>query len=587
MPTPYKLGMLCALGLLAWPRTAEACGGTFCDGGNPSMAVEQTGETILFVFDGQYVEAHVQIEYDGGDASQFAWIVPLPRVPEVSVGSWRLIENSLEATVPVYGYSTTTTCNDSGGIDPSGPGSGFIQSPDGGAASGGDPPPNVVAHDTVGAFEYVVLDGGTPESVNDWLTEEGYAPNPTAPNILAEYLDEDMVFIAFKLRHFAGTDDIHPVVIRYEGNEPCVPLRLTRIAATEDMPIRVLFLGDERVLPTNYKHIQLNRARLDWFGLGDNYEQLVTRAIDEGGSRGFVTEYAGPSDLIDRDNLRTKGLDASVFETMEVTDVVDQLVAYGLMECGRECTYAHELAPSLLSEFVPVPDGFEALEFYACLECYAEFIDMSAWDGAAFAQAFQERVLDPMDHAREVLDTWPHMTRLYTRISPEEMLIDPMFAEVAGLPDVPNRLGAQREFDCCGESMALPGGRRIRTSGAWPQWGADMPWAERVEQWNPVGPPLVEMNASEAIDAIVQAHNQTFGCADGETTGSTSDGVSAGDGTGTGPGGDDGTSGGTSAGGGSGGGGIEDAQGCGCRSGGAGAGWMLLVIGLIGWRKWS
>jgi MYXO-CTERM domain-containing protein len=212
---------------------------------------------------------------------------------------------------------------------------------------------------------------------------------------------------------------------------------------------------------------------------------------------------------------------------------------------------------------------------------------MSAWDGAAFAQAFQERVLDPMDHAREVLDTWPHMTRLYTRISPEEMLIDPMFAEVAGLPDVPNRLGAQREFDCCGESMALPGGRRIRTSGAWPQWGADMPWAERVEQWNPVGPPLVEMNASEAIDAIVQAHNQTFGCADGETTGSTSDGVSAGDGTGTGPGGDDGTSGGTSAGGGSGGGGIEDAQGCGCRSGGAGAGWMLLVIGLIGWRKWS
>ena len=117
MPTPGKLGMLCALGLLAWPRTAEACGGTFCDGGNPSMAVEQTGETILFVFDGRYVEAHVQIEYDGGDASQFAWIVPLPRVPEVSVGSWRLIESSLDTTVPVYGYSTTTTCTPLPGLN--------------------------------------------------------------------------------------------------------------------------------------------------------------------------------------------------------------------------------------------------------------------------------------------------------------------------------------------------------------------------------------------------------------------------------------------------------------------------------------
>jgi MYXO-CTERM domain-containing protein len=551
------------------------------------MAVEQTGETILFVFDGEYVEAHVQIEYDGGDASQFAWIVPLPKVPEVEVGSWRLIENSLDATVPVYGYTTTNTCDDTG--DPSGSvTNGFIDNPDGGGASK-EPPPRVVVKDTVGAFEYAVLQGGTAASVNEWLTSEGYAPNPAAPEILEEYLDEGALFLAFKLRHFAGGEDIHPVVIRYQGNEPCVPLRLTRIAAEDDMPIRVLFLGDQRVLPTNYKHVQLNRTRLDWLQVGANYDELVTRAIDEGGSRAFVTEYAGTSSLVATENLQTDHLDASVFETMDVTEVVDQLVAFELMACGRTCSYEHELVPSLLSEFVPVPKGFDPLAFYACLDCNAALIDMEAWDGPAFAEAFQERVVHPLEHAREMLTTWPYLTRLYTRISPEEMLSDPMFAEVPDLEDVPSRLGAQREFDCCGQVWQLPGGRRIRSDGGgWPQWGQDMPWAERVEQWNPVGPPLVEVNASEAIDGIVAAHNQSFECGDGGTTGSTGggfdDGDADGDGGGPGSGLDSGevTSG---SGGANGGGGVEDASGCGCSSGTPSAWWLGWVGVMLGWRR--
>jgi MYXO-CTERM domain-containing protein len=548
------------------------------------MAVEQTGETVLFVFDGEYVEAHVQIEYDGGDASQFAWIVPLPKVPEVEVGSWRLIENSLDATVPVYGYSTAFTCDETSGGDPSG--GGFLQSPDGGNASE-DPPPRVLAKDTVGAFEYAVLQGGTATSVNDWLEGEGYAPNPAAPEILDEYLDEGMLFLAFKLRHFAGGEDIHPVVIRYQGNEPCVPLRLTRIAAEDDMPIRVLFLGHERVLPTNYKHVQLNRARLDWLALGDNYDELVTRAIDEGGSRAFVTEYAGTSSMVATGNLETEDLDASAFETIAVTDVVDQLVVFGLMSCGRTCSYDHELVSSLLSEFVPAPAGLDPLEFYACLECNSGLIDMGAWDGPAFAQAFQERVIDPLDHAREMLATWPYLTRLYTRISPEEMLSDPMFAEVPDLGDVPNRLGAQREFDCCGEVWELPGGRRIRSDGnGWTQWGGDMPWAERVEQWNPVGPPLTEVNASEAIDGIVAAHNEAFGCVDGDTTGGTTGAggdESPGDGPGPGSGLDSGA--GTSGSAGGDGGGVENPSGCGCRSGAAAPWWLGVFALAFGWRR--
>src|SRR5690242_16283340 len=72
----------------AAPRTAEACGGTFCDGGPMNATVDQAAETVLFVQDGAYIEAHVQIVIDPNtDASKFAWVLPMPSTPDVSVGS--------------------------------------------------------------------------------------------------------------------------------------------------------------------------------------------------------------------------------------------------------------------------------------------------------------------------------------------------------------------------------------------------------------------------------------------------------------------------------------------------------------------
>ena len=60
--TLMTMGSLTAA--LALPNRAEACGGTFCDTGPNAMPVDQTGENIMFVIDGAYVEAHIQIQYD-------------------------------------------------------------------------------------------------------------------------------------------------------------------------------------------------------------------------------------------------------------------------------------------------------------------------------------------------------------------------------------------------------------------------------------------------------------------------------------------------------------------------------------------
>src|SRR5690606_28191679 len=98
-------------------------------------------------------------------------------------------------------------------------------------------------------------------------------------------------------------------------------------------------------------------------------------------------------------------------------------------------------------------------------------------------------IVAPMDHARDLLETWPYLTRLYTRISAPEMITDPFFVEIPELPKVPNRRGAQREDDCCGSTVRLPGGRVIGIDGfsSWPSWPAEMPWAERIDEATPQG----------------------------------------------------------------------------------------------------
>ena len=534
---------------------AQACGGTFCDSALPGQqSVDQTGETILFALDGDFVEAHVQIEYDGGDATQFAWIVPLPQVPEIEVGSWRLVQNVLDATVPVYGFQEGEVCRDA---PPGGGGGGFLESPDGGAGG----PPSVVAQDVVGAFEYVVLQGGTAASLMAWLEDNDYVGVPEAPEIFDEYITEGHVFVAFKLRHGAHVEDIHPVVIRYPGDEPCIPIRLTRVAAREDMDIRAIFLGDVRVMPINYKHVLLNRVRLDWVNRGANYGELVSMAMDEAGGRAFLTEYAGTSRSVATDNLATDHLDASVFGDLHPVQVVDTLTGWGLMQCFElSCSYAHELVPSLLHEFLPVPAGMEDHTFYGCLSCNAPIIDYDTWDGSAFSQAFRERIVDPLDHARELLEMWPYVTRLYTRISPHEMLSDPMFGETPNLPDVAHRHGAERNDDCCRVTMRLPGGREVLmpTRSTWPQLPAEMPWAERIEEFQPVGPPVTMVDNTALIDTLLAAHNAQEGCSEDDTDGWDDGGRgSRGDGA-------DGDSDGHGTSGGS--GGLDGGSGCGCRS---------------------
>lgn len=503
-------------------RDASACGGTFCDNGGPmQMSVDQKGENILFVSDGTSIEAHIQIQYDGKSAARFAWIIPVQSEPtSITVGSQQLFTNLLQGTVPSYGFTTVNDCQNFGGcLGASGTGAGGATSGAGGSSSGaaGSGPgggPVVTFKATVGSFDVAVLKGGTADSVMQWLADNQYQQIPAAKAIFEDYLASGHLFVAVKMTNGVGVDEIHPLVVKYVGQQPCVPLKLTAVAAVENMGVRAFFLGKGRWVPTNYMHMVVNDARVDWPGFGKNYAEVITNAADSPVADGhaFATEYAGSSVFVPQNGIYSPQWDPSPFPSIPVTEVVNALAKQGLASCqvGNQCTYGHPLVAGLLHEFLPPPAGVSDPAFYGCLSCYQKQIDLTKWDGIKFSQALITRVIQPSAHAEDLLQKNAYVTRLFTTISPAEMTVDPEFHERADLPPVTDKALATRHLKCGGVTgMVLPDSREVGLiGGAWPSWDASMPWVERVEQIPLVGAPIVLVDHLADIDAAVFAWNK-------------------------------------------------------------------------------
>ncbi|KIG16165.1 hypothetical protein DB30_04883 [Enhygromyxa salina] len=574
------------MGLLGAPRSAQACGGTFCDNLPDPMPVDQRGEDILFIMDGSTIEVQVRIEYTG-EAERFAWVLPIQALPEVTVGSDPLFTAMSNALAPSWQVQTQYDCDeddpwageggeDSGGSEPK-------------FDAGGDPGPDVVLEAVVGAFEVVVLQGGTAQEVIDFLNDNDYAQDPNAAPILQSYLDEGFLFAAVKLAAGADVQAIHPLSFKFQGTEPCVPIRLTRIAAKDDMGIRAYFLGQDRWAPSNYDHVVLNPLAYNWKQSSPaGYVGLLSMAVDEAGGHAFATEYAGSPNKVETFNIYRPTWDETAFVGVDPIAAIDIIADQALN--------IHPLIQALLLEFIPPPDGVDATEFWNNIDFYADQINLMAWDDLAFSAGVLERIIEPGLHAVDLLDTWPKLTRLNTTISPSEMTLDPTFHANADLPDVTSTIVTTTEQVLCGgdsvfrvavEKDQMP--VCVPEGASYPGW-EQMPNALRVEKVPQMGPPQVESDNAAAIAAAYESYQSSVQClADGGETGGSGTGTSGGDGDGDGGGGsgaaDDGD-------------GTETGPGynlpydvsCGCSSqdGRAPIGLALglLVLGLIGpWRR--
>src|SRR3954447_24787228 len=92
------IALVGGLGLVAAAAQPALACGCFAPP-DPTTPVVQAGERIVFGVYGGQVVAHIQIQYKG-DAKDFGWLLPLPSLPTLELGTDELFSRLLERTQP-------------------------------------------------------------------------------------------------------------------------------------------------------------------------------------------------------------------------------------------------------------------------------------------------------------------------------------------------------------------------------------------------------------------------------------------------------------------------------------------------------
>ena len=547
-------GLACVLAL-ATPELSYACGGCFSPvlppaPGQPGngQAVLQDAERVVFRHDPKTGRTLVWVEvrYTGA-AEDFGWVLPLPKQPTVTVGTTIGLDMLDQQTAARYElqYRGTENCrNPFEGCEPQQRwdsadatfgDAGSSGSAEVGASGGGGSQPGVTILDQgqTGPYDYAVIAGKDAKQLQSWLDTRGYKTPVTATPIIQSHADKGDVFVAIKLQSGKGVSLIRPVVLEMQDADPCVPLRLTSIAASEELSVVVTLAGPGRAVPMNHLAVEVNPTRINWFGQANNYQQLVAAAIDEAAGRAFVTESA-------QQGSQLQGLwSAATLDTKALASATN-LKEFGIALFQSGQVWLHADAAQVFADKAsivePIFKTFGVKEpvavlgqLWVCGAVWAQPWRTPAGDGAcrtqggnpfsgpslkaedaallpvngaATAKALQKEIAEPLLTLFEGMKQAPMVSRLVMRIGPTEMDRDPIFGFHPSLPAV-DRVRRADTWQVCSTGWQPADLRRIEIegSGSWivsqnapavtndPRF-VGAPAASRVEAYDESGPAM-------------------------------------------------------------------------------------------------
>jgi len=278
--------MVTTFASLATLDQVSACGGFFC----MNSPVDQNAERIIFTQnkDGT-VSAYIQIQYTGS-AEDFSWILPLPHpigpedieVPEDAMAAFTELD---VATAPVFIPPPMPECATDA-----------LKLRFSSAAVAEKADVQIFASGEVGPYEFDVIGSEDPDALVKWLREHNYQVTEDMEPLIDVYVQEGFVFLAMRLLPEESAQNVQPVKLTYPSLRPMIPLRLTAVAANQDMAVMVWFYADRQAVPVNYAEMTIADRELTFTVFGtSNYRQLLGDRADEYGGQAFITEYAAPA----------------------------------------------------------------------------------------------------------------------------------------------------------------------------------------------------------------------------------------------------------------------------------------------------
>ena len=535
-------------------RPAQACGGCFSP---PVASVQQTvaqdSERVLYYRNPKnplQTVVWVEVRYTGL-AQDFGWVLPLPKLPQVSVGltlgldlldvhtkaRFQLQSDKAGAENCRNAYEGCDVTQKSAYANQAATDSGAGLSAAPGAPSASNAASeavSVLAQGQTGPYDYVVVSGTSAAPLLQWLNDRGYSTPQKALPILQSHVDKGDVFVAIKLSNGAGVNLIRPVVLTMEDADACVPLRLTSIAAQEDMTVQVTLAGNGRAVPKNHLHVEINPARIDWFQSGQNFAQLAAAAIDEAGGRAFVTDSAQPGSALPNLLGALEGTPAKFKHAKTLYDVALALPQSGL-PMTEEVAAVLDTALGLAGMFPDVGAAQALANLRSCgqyfsmpfgpPDCVLPKLTLKKadlvgrpYDGAKLAQVIETGLVAPLRDLRDGLKAAPMVTKMTLRISPDEMDRDPIFAFNPELPAVaPLRIAQVRNVCMSGWYPSDAIRLTLAGLGSWVVkggWGANLskdarfaqaPVALRIELFDETGGPVgIDPGQIELVDTAIQ-----------------------------------------------------------------------------------
>jgi hypothetical protein len=389
---------LAAASLLVDTRPAEACGclspPAVTEG---DFAVNQEAEQIIFEVEPGWVTAHVLIKY-AGDPDKFAWIVPVPEVPELGISSttaFSILDQQTAADVTVEtedvcpisdwvcAYHAQPYCPSLFGGYEDQAGYGLADAGASADALGSPPPVTVIDQQVVGDYDTVTFRANEAAAATQWLRDNGFVVNQTTSIYMESYVQQNMVFVAAKLVPGAGAKAIRPLKLRYRAAYPMVPLILTAVAAQPHLTVTSYVFANEAFRPLGHPVATMDEARIARDTKGRmNYPMSLSRTIDEAGGDAFVIEYRGQPQL--------------------------PVIGNGAMCCG----YTYDVCNAGNDSQCQCPgDEFDAQDCESEPDLVAGF-----------------------DLLTSLATKYSTVTRITTRVSPEEMTFDPQFEPDDNVP---------------------------------------------------------------------------------------------------------------------------------------------------------
>jgi MYXO-CTERM domain-containing protein len=497
---------------------ARACGGFFC---SQQGLVNQAAERIVFADNGDgTITAVIQIQYQG-PADKFSWLLPIGSVPgqdQIAVSSDYAFSALQQATNPNYLLQTSTegSCRESN-VKASAPAPVANSAQQDSAGRGSV---TVDATGEVGNFDYAVIsvDGNVNDPAApavDWLHQNGYDVTPEGVALLGPYLADGMHLLALRLTKGSDSGSIRPIEITYKADAPMIPIKLTAVAANQDMGVLTWALSNARAVPFNYNALELNEARINWFNAASNYNQVVTEAADAAGGQGFVTEYAAPSSQLGR------SVWSEDFERSWQEDFGAYLRSGSLTQ-DQQFQYLEGTYGSwsgfwdAVRKVVTLPPGVSFDDFRSCSACRRQGV---SFDPDQLHAALDTDVIEPVRRFQRLIDRTGYTTRLYTTLSASEMIVDPVFRFNPDLPDVSNQHVARRVIECrsdldqsnapwrieFGDGSVLRGGPG--SAGQWPGALAAQPANQRVLMLSTSGEGRVVEDNTDQINSSLVEYN--------------------------------------------------------------------------------